>query len=89
MSKQPYNWIPGDPPPRIGRHSLAKHEILKSYLEKYVAVLTARLPPRKFKLTLVDGFAGGGVYLHPDADTLVYGSPFIMLDAMSSAARIG
>ena len=86
MAKKPYKWKRGEAPPRIGRHSLAKHDILKAYLEKYVAVLTARLQQETLKLTLVDGFAGGGVYLHPDNDTLVYGSPFIMLDAMCAAA---
>jgi len=64
---------------------LAKHEILRAYLEKYVSVLTARPSQEQLKLTLVDGFAGGGVYLHPDKQELICGSPFIMLEAMRAA----
>ncbi|EQD43996.1 hypothetical protein B1A_15279, partial [mine drainage metagenome] len=37
------------------------------------------------KLTLVDGFAGGGEYTHSDTKQLVLGSPFICLDAVREA----
>ena len=36
-----YNWG-GDAPPEISPHSLAKHRILKEYVETYIQVLTKR-----------------------------------------------
>jgi three-Cys-motif partner protein len=80
-----YVWSPGEQPPILSKHSIAKHKILKAYLEKYVKILTVNLAQEHLKLTLVDGFAGGGVYLHPDTKERVTGSPLIMLNAMSAA----
>jgi hypothetical protein len=60
-----YIWISGEEPPILGQHSIAKHRILKEYLEKYIKILTVNLAQERLKLTLVDGFAGGGVYRHP------------------------
>ena len=85
MATKHYEWIPGDPPPVLGRHSIAKHKVLQAYLEKYVAILAGRPVQDQLKLTLVDGFAGGGVYLHPDTNERLPGSPLIMLQAMSAA----
>src|SRR5690606_7331654 len=53
--------------------------------EKYVSVLTQRLAQERLKLTLVDGFSGGGLYLHPKTNEPIPGSPLIMLSAMSKA----
>jgi three-Cys-motif partner protein len=80
-----YAWEIGSDPPVLGAHSLAKHEVLRAYLEKYVAILTARPRQEQLKLTLVDGFAGGGAYLHPDTGDRLPGSPLIMIDAMVAA----
>lgn len=80
-----YIWELGSPPPALGKHSLAKHEVLRAYLEKYVAVLVSRPVQEHLKLTLVDGFAGGGVYSHPESGDLLSGSPLIMLEAMNAA----
>lgn len=38
-----------------------------------------------FRLTLVDGFAGGGVYRHATTGEEVLGSPFVMLEAAKEA----
>lgn len=40
------------------------------------------------RLTLVDGFAGGGEYFHSDTNELVLGSPFICLDAAREAETL-
>ena len=78
-------WTPGGTPPLLGRHSLAKHEVLSSYLRKYVSVLAGRVEQEQLVLTLVDGFSGGGTYLHPDTNEIIFGSPLLMLDAMKQA----
>ncbi|HZF48589.1 MAG TPA: three-Cys-motif partner protein TcmP [Polyangiaceae bacterium] len=80
-----YNWG-GDAPPEISPHSLAKHRILKEYVETYIEVLTKRAHGKDvFRLALVDGFAGGGEYTDPRASCLQPGSPLILLDATRRA----
>lgn len=86
MTYEHHAWEIGSPLPEIRPHSLAKHRIIRSYLERYVAVLTAKLPQERLRLTLVDGFAGGGKYRDPSSSEEQAGSPFIMLEAMDLAA---
>ncbi|ADB15969.1 conserved hypothetical protein [Pirellula staleyi DSM 6068] len=80
-----YLWIPGEDPPELGQHSLAKHRILRNYLETYVAILTSNRVVEKLNLSLVDGFSGGGAYRSPVTGERIAGSPILMLDAMASA----
>lgn len=80
-----YLWIPGDEPPELGEHSLAKHRILQSYLETYVAILATNPVVEKLNLSLVDGFSGGGAYRHPLTGEKISGSPLLMLESMKSA----
>ncbi|WP_020481805.1 three-Cys-motif partner protein TcmP [Methylomonas sp. MK1] len=84
MAKKHYEWNP-DSPADIDQHSLAKHEILRSYLVNYVQTLISTPYQEELKLTLVDGFSGGGIYKHSATNQLVYGSPIIMLDAIKEA----
>src|SRR5947208_13207761 len=85
MSRKCHKWREGHEPPTIRAHSLAKHRVLRAYLERYVSVLTANPRQKQFKLTLVDGFAGGGKYLEAGSREERPGSPMIMLQAMKSA----
>lgn len=78
-----YTWKNG--PESIEQHSIAKHRILESYLAAYFQTLVGNQPRDEFKLTLVDGFAGGGLYFHKDTRELVKGSPFIFLQAEQEA----
>jgi three-Cys-motif partner protein len=87
MSHEHHNWHIGKDPPLIRPHSLAKHRVLRAYLERYVSVLTANVRRRELKLTLVDGFAGGGRYLDNRTKEERPGSPLIMLAAMRTAAK--
>lgn len=84
MAIKHYSWKNG--PDEIQQHSIAKHKILQSYLSAYFQTLVGGGQPRdEFKLTLVDGFAGGGLYYHADTKELVKGSPFILLNAEREA----
>ncbi len=85
MSQGGYEWLPGDAPPIIGDHSIAKHEVLHAYLLIYVEVLSRYPGMEGLRLTLVDGFAGGGKYTHPRDRSEHDGSPLIMLRAMEEA----
>ena len=83
MSRKPYNWKNG--PDFIQQHSVAKHRILQSYLAAYFKTLVSSPNQDLLRLTLVDGFAGGGLYVHNDTRQLVKGSPFIFLNATREA----
>jgi three-Cys-motif partner protein len=85
VSKKPYLWIPGHTPPKRALHSRAKHDVLRSYLEEYVDVLTQNPRSEQLRLTLVDGFAGGGEYIDSQTKKLCYGSPILMLQSMKIA----
>ena len=71
--------------PRLEAHSEAKLRVLRSYVEDYISILCAGSYGRDaFRITLVDGFAGGAIYAAGKV-----GSPFILLDAVATAeARI-
>ncbi|WP_199721185.1 three-Cys-motif partner protein TcmP [Neisseria weixii] len=46
----------------------------------------ASLPQQDiFKLTLVDGFAGGGLYYHKDTQAEIHGSPLVCLQAVQTS----
>ena len=80
-------WSEGKPA-IIKQHSIAKHEVLRAYLVAYMDTLV-RPGQDAVNLTLIDGFAGGGLYKHEDTQKLVLGSPFVFLDAVrESQARL-
>ncbi|MBC6402708.1 MAG: three-Cys-motif partner protein TcmP [Hyphomonadaceae bacterium] len=81
MAKKHYEWRLGEPPPKIGRHSLAKHRILDQYVRRYIEICTAIPVQKRLNLTIVDGYAGGGRYRFNDKD--VRGSPIILLETVA------
>ena len=83
MTQKHYDWKNG--PDVIQQHSIAKHRILQSYLAAYFQTLVSSPNQDVLRLTLVDGFAGGGLYVHSDTRQLVKGSPLICLDATKEA----
>lgn len=83
MSRKHYDWKNG--PDFIQQHSIAKHRILQAYLAAYFQTLVSSPNQDALRLTLVDGFAGGGLYVHQDTRELVKGSPFIFLSATKEA----
>jgi three-Cys-motif partner protein len=85
---KPYEWEMGSAPPAIQQQSIAKHEILRAYLSAYIQTLVSNPNRDEFRLALIDGFAGGGVYRHADTREEVLGSPFIMMEAVREAAGI-
>src|SRR5690606_5526842 len=84
MPRKEYGWANGTIP-AIAPHSLAKHRILREYVQRYIHVLTARPGTEVLRLTLVDGFAGGGEYLGSEGRILHPGSPQILIDAVRTA----
>lgn len=86
MTKKGYDWHIGDEPPKIELHSLAKHRVYAEYLTHYIQVLNANPRIPVFRLTLIDGFAGGGVYIRPQDNCLYPGSPLQLINAAEAAA---
>ena len=80
----PFEWHPDDPPPRIEEHSKTKLQVLRNYLKAYFDTLNNNPAREEFKIDLVDGFAGGGIF--QSNGEIVAGSPLIMLEE-SEAAR--
>jgi three-Cys-motif partner protein len=76
-----YSWQNLDSPPVIGRHSLNKHAVLQDYLSRYIEKLCLKAHD-SVRLSLIDGFAGGGIYRRPDNGNLHFGSPIIVLDTV-------
>lgn len=78
-----WQWIVGDAPPPLDPHSKVKHQLVRDYLYKYIGVLMANAKMPRLRLTLVDGFAGGGLY--SDGHGIAPGSPLIMLKTAAAA----
>lgn len=83
MTKKHYDWEDG--PAKLQQHSVAKHKLLRSYLAAYFPTLISSPHQDELRLTIVDGFAGGGVYKHEATDEILLGSPFICLQAAAEA----
>ncbi|AMR80627.1 three-Cys-motif partner protein TcmP [Cupriavidus nantongensis] len=84
MISNHYDWEPGSPAPVIRRHSEVKHAILRSYLVDYFLTLVASPAQDRIRLTIVDGFCGGGCYQNSSGKK-VPGSPIVILEAMREA----
>ena len=78
-----FRWHPDEPPPLIEAHSKAKLSVLRSYLHAYFDRLNVNPSREIFRLDLVDGFAGGGIFR--DGDNVLSGTPLIMLEETDEA----
>lgn len=84
MPKNHYDWEIGNPSV-LEPHSLAKHTILRRYVEEYVRILTQNGQIPQLRLSIVDGFAGGGEYVIKDSTEIHDGSPLILINAVNAA----
>jgi three-Cys-motif partner protein len=82
-----YDWIWGDPPPLLKRHSEVKHELLRSYLIDYFLTRVPMPQQDKIQLSIVDGFCGGGLYRN-ESNQEVPGSPLVILQAIREAEML-
>jgi three-Cys-motif partner protein len=84
LAKKHYDWTDG--PAEIDAHSLTKHEVLVDYLRRYFEQRTLNARGRDvFRITLVDGFCGGGLYTLKSTGQEILGSPLRMLAAVEEA----
>ena len=78
-----YSWHVGSCPPPIDPHSLVKHQIVRSYLERYIQVLMSNVLIERLTLSVIDGFAGGGEYAAENGGDFHDGSPLIALNTVA------
>lgn len=84
MAQNHYDWANG--PAELDAHSLTKHEVLVGYLRRYFEQRTLNARGReRLRITLVDGFCGGGLYTVRGKQQEVLGSPLRMLGAVEEA----
>ena len=88
MTHVPYRWSLNGPLPIIKPHSIAKHNVIHAYLVDYIQTLVISPHQEELRLTLVDGFSGGGLYTHETTKATVFGSPFIFLNAVKEAEAL-
>lgn len=79
MVEKRYEWADGA---TLEEHSRRKHKILREYVFDYLTV-RCKLPQReRFRLAIVDGFAGGGRYRCGSP-----GSPLIFIEELKCAVE--
>ena len=86
MSNKEYEWSSLSDPPVIQLHSLNKHEMLEQYLRRYLKKLYSRARGY-LRFSIVDGFAGGGIYRRPDNGKTHFGSPVLIMRLVKDAQK--
>ena len=79
MVTKPYDWEGGA---ALQEHSKRKHKILREYFRKYLAVRCQIPHQTRFRLAVIDGFAGGGRY-----ECGSVGSPLIIIEELRTAVE--
>lgn len=79
MPEKPYEWGAGAV---LEEHSRRKHKILREYFAQYLAVRCQLPQMERFRLAIVDGFAGGGRYQCGTS-----GSPLIFIEELRKALQ--
>jgi three-Cys-motif partner protein len=79
MVQKRYEWADGA---KLEEHSLRKHKILREYIFDYLTVRCKIPQQERFRLAIVDGFAGGGQY-----QCGIPGSPLIFIEELKRAVE--
>jgi len=79
MVEKPYSWKDGA---TLLEHTKCKHKIVREYFARYLAVRCQFPQQSKFRLAIVEGFAGGGRYANGTP-----GSPIIFIEELLTAVE--
>lgn len=79
MVEKSYAWLDGAV---LEEHTKLKHKILREYIGRYLTVRCAFPQQSKFRLAIIDGFAGGGRYACGTP-----GSPLIFIEELRAATE--
>ncbi len=86
MNNDKYAWGMELQLPKIEPHSIKKHELIKKYIIKYVLTVMSKPTIPELKLSIIDGFAGGGAY--NNQGQVHYGSPIVIIEALREAEAL-
>lgn len=75
--------MPGGPLPEIDDHSIAKLRLFENYLDSYFPTVVRNPSVPGLKITIVDGFCGGGAF--QSRGGIVDGSPLVLIKAAERA----
>jgi len=78
-----FKWGRDGSAPELHSHSEAKLRVFRDYLGRYLVTQTQRR--RELKLTIVDGFAGGGYFTYRGEE--ISGSPLMILEVLEAAEQ--
>lgn len=78
MVSKSYGWLEGA---ILEDHTKKKHAILGEYFRQYLLTRCQLAQQERFRLVVIDGFAGGGLY-----SCGAYGSPIIFIDGLIRGA---
>lgn len=78
-----FGWKLGGELPPLSAHSGAKLRLIETYLQNYFPATLVSHAQERQRITLVDGFCGGGRF--SDAGALIRGTPLLFLDAVNKA----
>jgi three-Cys-motif partner protein len=79
LTTKPYDWKNGAP---LADHTRRKHKILREYFHRYITVRCQIPQQSRFRLAVVDAFAGGGRY-----GCGAGGSPIIFIEELRAATE--
>lgn len=79
MAKKNYDWEGGA---ELEEHTQKKHAILGEYFREYLITRCSFPQQEKFRLAIVDGFAGAGLYKCGS-----YGSPLIFVEVLQKTEK--
>ena len=85
-----FDWAKSDALPPAFPHTETKQELLARYVQKYIEITAgaaASKPAEEFKFTIIDAFAGGGLFREEDTHRRIEGTPLRILAAVEEAKR--
>ena len=85
-----FEWGRQDGLPVAYPHTETKQELLARYVQKYIEITAgaaAAKPAEVFKCTIIDAFAGGGLFRDEDTQRRIEGTPLRLLGAVEEAKQ--
>ncbi|MEM7358276.1 MAG: three-Cys-motif partner protein TcmP [Pseudomonadota bacterium] len=84
MSKSNYEWDFNNPPP-VSRHTLHKHHVYEEYISRYLETVVPH-QGEYVRISIVDGFCGGGIYNFVEKGEICFGSPVRIIETVRATA---
>ena len=88
MAPAKFEWDRTGTLPSVLPHTMTKQELVGQYVRKYIEITAgaaAAMAAEVFKCTIVDAFAGGGLFRNETTDENVVGTPLRILHAIEGA----